>query len=55
MTSLLQYVKAEQKDRVHTISHYEHVEQSDLFTGVRRLRAAARVRPVEAAPWVRLL
>ena len=33
MTSLLQYVKAEQKDRVHTISHYEHVEQSDPFTG----------------------
>jgi len=29
MTSLLQYVKAEQKDRVHTINHYEHVEQSD--------------------------
>lgn len=48
MTSLLQYVKAEQKDRVHTISHYEHVEQSDpVDAESQRSTVAAHLRGID--------
>ena len=48
MTSLLQYVKAEQKDRVHTISHYEHVEQSDpVQAESQRATVAAHLRGID--------
>lgn len=29
MRALKQYIKAEQKDRTHTLSHYKRVEESD--------------------------
>lgn len=29
LKSLMQYVKTEQKDRIHAINHYQHVEESD--------------------------
>ena len=48
MTALLQYVKAEQKDRVHTISHYEHVEQDDpVDAEAQRSTVAAHLRGID--------
>ena len=48
MTSLLQYVKAEQKDRVHTINHYEHVEESDpVEAESQRSTVAAHLRGID--------
>ena len=48
MTSLLQYVKAEQKDRVHTISHYKHVEESDpVEAETQRSTVAAHLRGID--------
>ena len=48
MTSLLQYVKAEQKDRVHAINHYEHVEESDpVEAESQRATVAAHLRGID--------
>ena len=48
MTSLLQYVKAEQKDRVHTINHYQHVEDSDpVEAESQRSSVAAHLRGID--------
>lgn len=48
MTSLLQYVKAEQKDRVHTINRYEHVEESDpVEAEAQRSTVAAHLRGID--------
>jgi len=48
MTALLQYVKAEQKDRVHTINHYEHVEQADpVEAETQRSTVAAHLRGID--------
>lgn len=29
LKSLMHYIKTEQKDRIHTINHYQHVQESD--------------------------
>jgi hypothetical protein len=48
LTALMQYVKAEQKDRVHTINHYEHVEESDpVEAESQRSTVAAHLRGID--------
>jgi E2 domain of amyloid precursor protein len=48
LNTLVQYVKAEQKDRVHTINHYEHVEESDpVEAETQRAAVAAHLRGID--------
>jgi len=48
LNALVQYVKAEQKDRVHTINHYERVEESDpIEAESQRASVAAHLRGID--------
>ena len=48
LNALVQYVKAEQKDRVHTINHYERVEESDpVEAESQRASVATHLRGID--------